>query len=59
MGLAGILVGLALLIWLAFRGWSILLLAPAAACSFATIASPELLVSQQERKASSKGRLMP
>jgi H+/gluconate symporter-like permease len=31
MGLLGILVGLLLLIWLAYRGWSILLLAPAAA----------------------------
>jgi H+/gluconate symporter-like permease len=31
MGLFGILLGLALLIWLAFRGWSVLLLAPAAA----------------------------
>jgi H+/gluconate symporter-like permease len=30
MGLLGILVGLGLLIWLAFRGWSVLLLAPAA-----------------------------
>ena len=27
----GILVGLGLLIWLAYRGWSVLLLAPAAA----------------------------
>ena len=31
MGLVGILVGLGLLVWLAFRGWSVLLLAPAAA----------------------------
>jgi H+/gluconate symporter-like permease len=31
MGLLGILLGLALLVWLAFRGWSILLLAPGAA----------------------------
>src|SRR5262245_231299 len=31
MGLLGILLGLALLMWLAFRGWSILLLAPMAA----------------------------
>jgi hypothetical protein len=27
MGLFGILLGLALLVWLAYRGWSILLLA--------------------------------
>ena len=31
VGLAGILVGLGLLIWLAFKGWSVLLLAPIAA----------------------------
>ena len=31
MGLVGILVALGLLIWLSYRGWSILLLAPAAA----------------------------
>ena len=31
MGLLGILVGLLLLVWLAFRGWSVLVLAPAAA----------------------------
>jgi hypothetical protein len=29
IGLAGILIGLGLLIWLAFKGWSVLLLAPA------------------------------
>ena len=28
IGLVGILVGLGLLIWLAFKGWSVLLLAP-------------------------------
>src|SRR6185312_15845339 len=31
MGLLGILVALGFLIWLSYRGWSILLLAPAAA----------------------------
>ncbi len=31
MGLFGILLGLGNLIWLSFRGWSILVLAPAAA----------------------------
>ena len=31
MGLLGILLGLGLLVWLAYRGWSVLLLAPAAA----------------------------
>ena len=33
MGLIGILLGLALLIWLALRGWSVLLLAPPPRCS--------------------------
>ena len=31
LGLIGILAGLALLMWFAFRGWSVLLLAPLAA----------------------------
>ena len=31
MGLLGILAGPGFLIWLVFRGWSVLLLAPAAA----------------------------
>ena len=31
VGLFGILIGLGLLIWLAFKGWSVLLLAPIAA----------------------------
>ena len=30
MGLAGILLGLGALVWLSFRGWSVLLLAPLA-----------------------------
>ncbi len=40
VGLLGILLGLGLLIWLAYRGWSILLLAPAAAI-IASVASRE------------------
>ena len=43
MGLLGILLGLALLIWLAFRGWSVLLLAPAAALIAAAFAGEPLL----------------
>ena len=31
MGLVGILLGLALLMWLAYRGWSVLMVAPVAA----------------------------
>src|SRR4249919_2368393 len=43
MGLAGILLALGLLIWLSFRGWSILLLAPAAALIAAAAAGEPLL----------------
>jgi H+/gluconate symporter-like permease len=45
MGLLGILLGLALLIALAFRGWSILLLAPVAALVAAAFAGEPLLAS--------------
>jgi len=43
MGLLGILVALGLLIWLAYRGWSILLLAPAAAILAAGLAREPML----------------
>jgi H+/gluconate symporter-like permease len=43
MGLFGILLGLGLLIWLAYRGWSMLLLAAAAALVAAAIAREPLL----------------
>jgi H+/gluconate symporter-like permease len=43
MGLIGILLGLALLVWLAFRGWSVLLLAPVAALVAAAFAGEPLL----------------
>jgi H+/gluconate symporter-like permease len=45
MGLLGILVGLGLLIWLAFRGWSVLLLAPAAALVAAFFGGEPLLAN--------------
>jgi H+/gluconate symporter-like permease len=45
MVLIGILLGLALLIWLALRGWSVLLLAPAAALLAAAFAGEPLLAS--------------
>jgi H+/gluconate symporter-like permease len=45
MGLTGILLGLALLISLALRGWSVLLLAPAAALLAAALAMEPLLAS--------------
>lgn len=44
MGLLGILLGLVLLMWLAFRGWSILLLAPLAAL-VAALANGEPLLA--------------
>jgi H+/gluconate symporter-like permease len=43
MGLFGIIVALGLLIWLAYRGWSVLLLAPAAAILAAALAWEPLL----------------
>jgi H+/gluconate symporter-like permease len=43
MGLIGILVALGLLIWLAYRGWSVLLLAPATAIVAAGLAGEPLL----------------
>src|ERR1700741_5499111 len=43
MGLLGILLALGLLIWLAYRGWSVLLLAPAAALIAAGISREPLL----------------
>ena len=45
MGLVGILCGLVLLVWLAFRGWSVLLLAPAAALLAAAFAREPLLAN--------------
>jgi H+/gluconate symporter-like permease len=43
MGILGILIALGLLIWLAYRGWSVLLLAPAAALVAAAFAREPLL----------------
>src|ERR1700744_1918429 len=43
MGLLGIFIGLGLLIWLSFRGWSVLVLAPAAALVAALFAGEPLL----------------
>jgi H+/gluconate symporter-like permease len=45
MGMLGILVGLALLVLFAFRGWSVLLLAPAAALVAAAFAREPLLAN--------------
>ncbi|MDM0013424.1 GntP family permease [Variovorax sp. J22P168] len=43
MGLAGIFLGLGLLIWLSYRGWSVLVLAPIAALIAALFAGEPLL----------------
>ena len=43
MGLLGVLLGLALLMWLAYRGWSILLVSPLAALVVAAFAAEPLL----------------
>lgn len=43
MGLAGIFIGLGLLIWLSYRGWSVLVLAPLAALIAALFAGEPLL----------------
>src|SRR5271167_192455 len=45
MGLTGILLALALLIWLAYRGGSVLLLAPAAALVAAAVSREPLLAN--------------
>jgi hypothetical protein len=45
MGLAGVLLGLGLLVWLAYRGWSVLLLAPLATLVAAAFAGEPLLAS--------------
>ena len=43
LGVVGILIGLGLLIWLAYRGWSVLLLAPLAAMVAALLSREPLL----------------
>jgi H+/gluconate symporter-like permease len=45
MGLSGILIALVLLIFLAFRGWSVLLLAPAVALLAAAFSKQPLLAN--------------
>src|SRR5258705_3478939 len=45
MGLLGILLALGLVVWLAYRGWSVLLLAPAAALIAAAVSRQPLLAN--------------
>ena len=56
--LLGILLGLGLLIWLAFRGWSVLLLAPAAALIAAAFAGEPLLAHWTQTFMGSAARLL-
>jgi H+/gluconate symporter-like permease len=58
MGLLGILIGLALLVWLAFRGWSVLLLAPAAALVAALLGGQPLLANWTQIFMGSAGRFL-
>ncbi|WP_414474098.1 GntP family permease [Microvirga sp. M2] len=58
MGLLGILLGLGLLIWLAFRGWSVLLLSPAAALIAAAFAGEPLLASWTQTFMGSAARFL-
>ena len=45
MSVVGILIALGLLVWLAYRGWSILLLAPLCALIAALLAAQPLLAN--------------
>ncbi|HTV34137.1 MAG TPA: GntP family permease [Methylocella sp.] len=58
MGLLGILVALGLLIFLAYRGWSVLLLAPAAAVLAAGLAGEPLLAHWTQTFMGSAGRFI-
>lgn len=58
MGLLGILIALGLLIWLAYRAWSVLLLAPAAAVLAAGLAGEPLLAHWTQTFMSSAARFI-
>jgi H+/gluconate symporter-like permease len=58
MGLLGILVGLCLLVVLAFRGWSVLLLAPAAALVAAAFGGEPLLANWTQTFMGSAARFL-
>jgi H+/gluconate symporter-like permease len=58
MGLLSILIGLGLLVWLAFRGWSVLLLAPAAGLVAALFGGQPLLASWTQIFMSSAARFL-
>jgi len=58
MGLVGILLGLALLMWLAYRGWTVLIVAPAAALLAAAISGEPLLAHWTQTFMGSAGRFV-
>src|ERR1700754_2213499 len=58
MGLLGIVVGLGLLIWFAFRGWSVLLLAPIAALIAAAFGGEPLLANWTQTFMGSAARFL-
>jgi H+/gluconate symporter-like permease len=58
MGLLGILLALGLLIWLAFHGWSVLLLAPAVALLAAAVAGEPLLAHWTQTFMASAARFL-
>ncbi|WP_375309754.1 GntP family permease [Bradyrhizobium sp. A5] len=58
MGLVGILLGLGLLMWLAYRGWSVLMVAPAAAILAAAISGEPLLAHWTQTFMGGAGRFV-
>ena len=58
MGLIGILLGLALLMWLAYRGWSILLVSPIAALIAAAFSGEPLLAHRTQTFMSGAARFI-
>src|ERR1700752_3273547 len=58
MGIAGILVALGILMWLSFRGWSVLLLAPAVAIVAAALAGEPLLAHWTQTFMGSAGQFI-
>jgi H+/gluconate symporter-like permease len=58
MGLVGILLGLALLMWLAYRGWTVLIVGPAAALLAAAISGEPLLAHWTQTFMGSAGRFV-
>jgi len=58
MGLLGILLGLALLMWLAYRGWSILLVSPLAALVVAVFSQEPLLAHWTQTFMGGAGRFV-